>query len=78
MCSRAENPILNDEEQEKENSTSPVPTTPISERSNQPPVLMRSHPFETSFENVPDYVYRKLFEYSMFLLLSMYFKMNYK
>ena len=58
----AENPILIDKEQDKENSPPPHPATPVSERPTQPPVLMRSHPFGIRIENVPDYVYRKMFE----------------
>ena len=40
----AENPILNYEEEDKENSP---PITPFSERSTQPTVLMGSRPFGT-------------------------------
>ena len=61
MGSMAGNPILIDEEQDKEISPPPHPTTPVSERQTQPPVLMRSHPFDTRIENVPDYVFRSLF-----------------
>ena len=62
MGSRAENPILVDEERGK-NSPPPLdPTTPVSEGPTQPPVLMRSRPFGTRIENVSNYVYRKLFE----------------
>ena len=53
----AENPILLDEEAEKENS---LPTTPVSERPTQPPALLRSRPFGTSLENFPDYVSRNM------------------
>ena len=61
--SMAETPILIDE-QDKENSTPPPPhsTIPVSERPIQPPVLMRSRPFATRSEKVPDYVQRNLFE----------------
>ena len=41
ISSRAENPVLVDEEQDNENSPH-LPTIPVSERPNQPPVLMRS------------------------------------
>ena len=47
--SEAENPIPVDEEEDKENSV-PLPTTPISERPNQPTVLMRSRSFEQNWE----------------------------
>ena len=54
-----ENPIVLDvEEEDKENA----PTTPVSERPTEPPRLMRSRPFGARIENVPDYVYRNLFE----------------
>ena len=52
-----ENPIVLDEEQDKEN----VPTT-VSERLFDPPRLLRSRAFGARIENVPDYVYRNLFE----------------
>ena len=61
MGSMAENLILIDEEQDKENSP-PLPTTPFSERPTQPSVLMRSCPFGRRNEKVPDYVRRNLFE----------------
>ena len=74
MSSMAENPILIDKEQDKENSP---PTThltnPVSERPTQLPVLMESLRFGTRKENVPDYVYRNLFEYFLLSLLCMYF-----
>ena len=53
-----ENPILLDEKEDKENA----PTTPESERPTEPPRLLRSRPFGARLENVPDYVYRNLFE----------------
>ena len=43
MGSMAENPILIDKEQDKENSPH-LPTSPVSERPTQPPVLMRKCP----------------------------------
>ena len=72
----AENPILIDEEQDKENSPPPRATTLVSERPTQPPVLIRSRPFGTKIENVPDYVHKTSFEYFILLLLCMYFKIN--
>ena len=54
-----ENPILLDEEQDKENAP---PTTPESERPTEPPRLLRSRAFGARIENVPDYVYRSLFQ----------------
>ena len=53
-----ENPIVLDEEENKENA----PTTPESVRPNEPPRLLRSRAFGARIENVPDYVYRKLFQ----------------
>ena len=77
MGSMAENSILVDEKQDKENSPPPHPITPVSKRPSQPPVMMRSRPFGTRIENVPDYVYRILFEKGIFLLLCQYFNKNY-
>ena len=53
-----ENPIVLDEEEDKENA----PTTPESVRPTEPPRLLRSCPFGARIENVPDYVYRNLFQ----------------
>ena len=53
-----ENPIVLDEEQDKEIA----PTTPESVRPTEPPRLLRGRAFGASIENVPDYVYRTLFE----------------
>ena len=54
-----ENPIVLDEEEDKENAP---PTTPMSERPTEPPKLLRSRAFGARIENVPDYVYRNLFQ----------------
>ena len=54
-----ENPIVFDEEEDKENA--PPPTTPESVRPNEPPRLQRSRASGARIENVPDYVYRNLF-----------------
>ena len=56
-----ENPIVLDEEPDKENCP-PTPSTPESVRPTEPPRLQRSPPFGARIENVPDYVYRKLFQ----------------
>ena len=61
MGGSAENPILLGEEEDKENSP-PTTTAPASERPTRTPALLRSRPFGTSIENVPDYVYRNLFQ----------------
>ena len=60
MGGSVENPIVLDEEQDKENA--PPPTTPESVRPTEPPRLQRSRPFGARIENVPDYVYRNLFQ----------------
>ena len=52
-------PIVLDEEQDKEKAP---PTTPVSERPTEPARLLRSHAFRARIENVPDYVYRNLFQ----------------
>ena len=57
----AGNLILLDEEEDKENSPLP-PTTPVSERPTRPHALLRSCPFGTRIEKVPENVYRKLFQ----------------
>ena len=61
MGSIAENLILVDEDQHKGKSR-PPPTFQISERPTHPPVLRRSHLFETRNANVPDFNYRNLIE----------------
>ena len=55
-----ENPILLDEEEDKENA--PPPTTSESVRPTEPPRLQRSRAFEGTIENLPDYVSGKLFQ----------------
>ena len=59
MEGSVENPIVLDEEENKENAP---PTTPVSERPTEPPRLLRSRAFGARIENVPDYVYRNLFQ----------------
>ena len=54
-----ENPIVLDEEENKVNAP---PTTSGSVRPTEPPRLLRSPAFGARTENVPDYVYRKLFQ----------------
>ena len=61
MGGSVENPIVLDEEEDKENSP-PAPSTPESVTLTDPPRLQRIRPFGTRIENVPDYVYRKLFQ----------------
>ena len=59
MGGSVENPIVLDEEEDKENS--PPPTTPESVRPTEPPRLQRSRTFGARMENVPDYIFRNLF-----------------
>ena len=56
----AANPIIVDDEEGKENSA-PTTSTPESERPMEPPRLLRSRPFGTRPDNVPESVYRTLF-----------------
>ena len=60
MEGSAENTILLDEEEDKENAL--PPTTPESVRPTEPPRLQRSRAFGARVENVPDYVFRYLFQ----------------
>ena len=59
MEGSVENPIVLDEDEDKENA--PPPSTPESVRPTEPPRLQRSRAFGARMENVPDYVYRNLF-----------------
>ena len=61
MGGSAENPILLDEEEDKEKSPRAT-TTPVSERPTRPSALLRSRPFGTRIENVPDHVERNFFQ----------------
>ena len=54
-----ENPIVLDEEEDKENAP---PSTPEYVRPTEPPRLQRSRTFGAGMENVPDYVFRNLFQ----------------
>ena len=56
-----ENPIVLDEEEDKEN-LAPTTTTPVSEHPPEPPRLLRSRAFGERIENVPSYIYRNLFQ----------------
>ena len=58
--STAANPIKVDDEEDKETSA-PTTTTPESERPTEPPRFLRSRPFETQLENLPESQYRTLF-----------------
>ena len=52
--------IVLDVEEDKENSTQ---TTPVFERLVEPPRLFRKCPSGRQIDNVPEFVYRTLFEY---------------
>ena len=56
-----ENRIVLDEEEDKENSP-PAPSTPESVRPTKHPRLQSGRPFGTRIENIPDYVYKSLFQ----------------
>ena len=56
-----ENPIVLDEEEDKGNSP-PPPSTPESVRPTEPPRLQRSRAFGAWIENVPNFVFRNLFQ----------------
>ena len=55
-----ENPIVLDEEEDKENA--PPPTTAVSVRPTEPLRLQISRAFGARMENVPDYAFRNLFQ----------------
>ena len=56
-----ENPIVLNEEADKENAP-PPPSTPESVRPTELPRLQRSRVLGAGKENVPDYVFRNLFQ----------------
>ena len=61
MEGSVENPTVLDEEEDKENAP-PRPSTPVSVRPTEPPRLHRSRASGAIIENVPDDVYRNLFQ----------------
>ena len=61
MEGSVENLIVLDEEEDKENAAL-SPSTPESVRPTEPPRLQTSHAFRARMENVPDHVFRKLFQ----------------
>ena len=61
MKGSVENPTLLDEEEDKENAP-PPPTAPESFRPTEPPRLQGSRAFGARMGNVPDYVFRNLFQ----------------
>ena len=50
------NPIVLDEEEDKENAHPPGPPTSVSVRPTEPPRLQRSRAFGARIQNVPDFV----------------------
>ena len=60
MEGSVENPIVLDEDEDKENA--PPPSTPKSVRPTELPRLQRSWASGARIKNVPEYVYRNLFQ----------------
>ena len=60
MEGSVENPIVLDEEEDKENAPS---SRPESVRVTEPPKLQRSRAFGARIEFVPDYIFRSLFQW---------------
>ena len=61
MEGSVEKPIVLDEEEDKENAA-PPPSIPETVRPTEPSRLQRSRAFRARMENVPDYVFRNLFQ----------------
>ena len=61
MEGSVENPIVLDEEENKENAPPPS-STPESVRPTEPPRLQRIRTFGARIEIVPDYIFRNLFQ----------------
>ena len=55
------NPIVMCKEEDKEKFP-PFPSTPLPVRPTEPPSLQRIPAFGATIENIPDYVYRNLFQ----------------
>ena len=72
MCSIAENPVLNGEEQVKK-IFPPFSTSPVTERTIDPLFLLRSCALWTRIENVLDYAYGVLPKKFLLSLLCVYF-----
>ena len=66
MGSAAANPITVDDEEDKEKS---APTTTTTTKTFETPRLLRSRPFGTRLENLPDSVYRFLFRSGFFVFM---------
>ena len=61
MEGSVQNPIVLDEEEDKENAP-PPPSIPESVRHMDSPRVQRGRAFGAKIENVPDYVFRNLFQ----------------
>ena len=61
MEGSVKNPIVLDEQEDRENAP-PPPSTPESVRPTEPPRLQRIGASGARMENVPDYVFRNLFQ----------------
>ena len=59
--STAANPVIVDDEEDNETSATTRTTPEFEPPTESPPRLLRSRPFVTRLENVPDSVYRTLF-----------------
>ena len=59
MEGSVEDPIVLDKNEDKKNAP---PTTPVTVRPREPLRLQRSRAFRARIENVPEKVYRKLFQ----------------
>ena len=57
-----QNPIVVDEEEDKEKAPPPAPSTPVSVRPTEPPRLQRRRAFGARIEKVLDYFCRSLFQ----------------
>ena len=66
-----ENPIVLDEEEDKENSPL-APSTPVSVRPTEPPRLQSSHAFGARIENIPDYSCRIFFSANLTVFVFLY------
>ena len=73
MDRSVENPIVLDEEGDKENAPPPAPSPPVSVRPTQPPTLQRSRASGARIEKVPEYVFRNLYQN---VIPCLYFDLN--
>ena len=71
--STVRNPIIVDDEEDKEISAPTTTTTPESGHPTESPRLLSCLPFGTGLEKVPDSVYRSLFRSILYLIHCMCF-----